>query len=98
MRKKLVVALVILFLFTFQSFVFSEETELPKGLKGVSIGGVWYLSYQAGQIAGADYNLHKVKRSYINIKKKINPWLSGRITPDGHQDDTGDYKIRLKYK
>lgn len=77
-----------------------EEVNLPKGLKGISIGGVWYLSYQAGTTHGTDghdYNLFKVKRGYINIKKEINSWLSGRITPDTHQDDSGDYKVRLKY-
>jgi len=97
MRKNLGIVCAILFLFSFQNVVFSEETELPKGLKGISIGGVWYLSYQAGQSAISNYNLYKVKRSYINIKKKINPWLSGGITPDAHQDDAGDYKVRLKY-
>jgi len=97
MKKNFVLIYLILFLFVFQNVVSAEEPKLPKGLKGISIGGVWYLSYQAGKNNGVDYNSFKVKRSYVNIKKKINPWLSGRITPDGHQDDTGDYKVRLKY-
>jgi len=71
--------------------------ELPKGLKGVSIGGLWYLSYQTSVTGSSDYNLFRVKRGYINIKKEITPWMSGRITPDTHQESNGDYKIRLKY-
>ncbi len=77
-----------------------EDKESPiffSGLDGLTIGGLWYLSYQNGD----DFNLFKVKRGYINIQKKILQWgnnyLEGRITPDTHQDDHGDMKVRLKY-
>jgi len=37
-----------------------------------------------------------VKRGYIDVKKTILRWgdttLEGRITPDAHQDDSGDLK------
>lgn len=71
--------------------------ELPKGLKDLSIGGLWYLSYQDGQSSGNDYNKFVIKRGYIDVQKKLAPWLDARITPDVTQDDTGDVKVRIKY-
>jgi hypothetical protein len=84
----------------------SEESEsgveFVKGLDGLSIGGLWYLSYQDGETGGEDFSKFVVKRGYINIEKEILRWkggtvLEGRITPDVHQDDEGDLKVRLKY-
>ncbi len=63
----------------------------------VRIGGLWYLSYQDGTASGAAYARFAIKRGYINIETKINPWLSARITPDTTVDTTGDIKVRLKY-
>jgi len=72
-------------------------THFYEGLEGLSVGGLWYLSYQHED----DSSQVAVKRGYINIQKKILRWgdtyLEGRITPDAHQDDTGDIKVRLKY-
>ncbi len=88
-----------------------EETEsvakaaagpvFAKGLDGLKIGGLWYLSYQDGTENSEDYSQFKIKRGYINITKSIFTWggtgLEGRITPDVTQDDSGDVKVRLKY-
>jgi hypothetical protein len=74
-----------------------EGGELPKGIKDLSIGAVWYLSYQNGDSSGSVYNRFTIKRGYINIKKQMTPWLETRITPDVHQDEIGDMKVRLKY-
>lgn len=72
--------------------------ELPSGLKGLSIGGLVYLSGQNGSdAAGEDYSQFRIKRGYIDIRKKITPYFSARITPDVHQEDNGDLSVRLKY-
>jgi len=71
--------------------------ELPKGINDLEIGALWYLSYQNGETAAFEYNRFAVRRGYINIKKKMAPWLEARITPDVHQDSSGDMKVRLKY-
>jgi len=63
----------------------------------VSVGGLWYLSYQDGEQNGADFSRFVIKRGYINVEAKILSFLAGRITPDTTQDSTGDVKVRLKY-
>lgn len=80
-------------------------TELPKGVRDLEVGALWYLSYQYGEegvveddvYRRVEYNEFKAKRGYINIKKEINSWLEARITPDVHMDSSGDMKVRLKY-
>ena len=74
--------------------------EIPPSLKafeGLSIGGVAYIDYKAGKDASQYYNRFSLTRGYINIKKKITPWLSARITPDIHRSDNGDITLRIKY-
>jgi len=79
------------------------KAEPPKGLAGVKYEGVVYLSYQNGSewsgVPGEKsiYSQFRVKRGYMTLKKEIRPWLEARMTPDVHQDDTGDYKVRMKY-
>jgi hypothetical protein len=73
-------------------------SSVPPGLKDLSIGSLVYLSYQGGNnAAGDDYSQFQIKRGYIDIRKKITPYFSARITPDVHQDETGDLNVRLKY-
>ncbi len=79
-----------------------KGSELPKGLRGVKVGALWYLDYVSGQApeSGDDsssYNKFRVTRGYLTVKKELFPWFHTRITVDIHQDDTGDYKNRLKY-
>jgi hypothetical protein len=68
-----------------------------KGLDGLSVGALWYLSYQYTD----DGNQFLIKRGYIDIKKKVLSWgknsFEARVTPDVNQDNTGDLKLRLKY-
>jgi hypothetical protein len=74
------------------------STAVPPALKGLSIGSLVYLSYQDGNdSAGEGYSQFRIKRGYIDIRKKITPYFSARITPDVHEDETGDLKVRLKY-
>ena len=76
----------------------NHQLELPKGLEGLSIGTLAYVSYQDGTDAsGEDYSKFVLKRGYVNIKKKVTRNLEVRITPDVHLDSSGDYKVRLKY-
>jgi hypothetical protein len=69
-----------------------------KGLDGLSVGALWYISYQYFPDAG---NQFTIKRGYIDIKKKVLSWgrnsFEARVTPDVTQDSTGDLKVRLKY-
>jgi hypothetical protein len=50
-----------------------------------------------GEEGGKDFSQFQVTRSYFTARAKILPNLSARITMDGHQDDAGDMKVRLKY-
>jgi hypothetical protein len=63
----------------------------------VSFEGLFYLTYQMGEDGGEDFSKFAVTRSYFTSRVKLLPNLSGRITMDAHQDDTGDVKVRLKY-
>jgi hypothetical protein len=69
-----------------------------KGLDGLSVGALWYISYQ---YFPDDGNQFTIKRGYIDIKKKVLSWgknsFEARVTPDVTQDSTGDLKLRLKY-
>ncbi len=81
----------------------APRIELPKALQGLKIGTLAYISYQDGkQYSGvpgenSDYSRFTLKRGYIDIQKTITPFLMARVTPDVHQDSTGDWKLRLKY-
>lgn len=86
----------------------AQGQKKPAALKGLKIELQSFIDYSAGEKAEPDdtsssYNDFAVTRGYLTIKKKINPWLSGRITTDIHRDTTagastkGDYTVRLKY-
>lgn len=61
--------------------------------------GEWYIGFQHQE--EANHNQFQLKRAYITYRKKITPWLSGRITPDITIDtegnDSGDIELRMKY-
>ncbi|HEC68217.1 MAG TPA: hypothetical protein ENI35_05345 [Candidatus Desulfofervidus auxilii] len=89
----------LVFLLVFLPLTLLEANiDLPKGLKGVSIGGLWYLDFKSGEDKeGKDYSGWGITRGYINIKKQIMPWFHARVTPDVTRDRDGDVKVRLKY-
>jgi len=62
-----------------------------------SIGTVWYLSGGFGKSSGADFSNVRITRGYLTLKWKPVPWFQPRVTLDTHQDDSGDWKVRLKY-
>lgn len=80
-----------------------EVAPLPKALKGLHIGTLAYVSYQDGRkYEGVPNettrdNRFLIKRAYLNVKFDIAPFLQARVTPDIHQDATGDWKTRFKY-
>lgn len=63
----------------------------------VSLGTVWYLNYNTGEGSGKTFNKFHVGRGYLTTKFKPFSWFESRITMDTHQDDKGDFKVRLKY-
>ncbi len=68
-----------------------------KILKSTHLSTKWYLSYGYGEKKGDRYNAFRIGRGYITIKLKPVKWLEPRVTLDTHQDDHGDWKVRLKY-
>jgi len=78
----------------------AEEAKVSKwkeAWKMVNIGTLWYLGYGVGELDGESYNREYIGRGYVNIKLKPTDWFQPRVTLDAHQDDTGDFKVRLKY-
>jgi hypothetical protein len=82
-------------------FILSAKFENLKAVESndLSIGTVSYLSYET--ILDPDDGLQggafKVNRSYLTVKKQLMKNLGFRITVDASQDETGDFKARLKY-
>ncbi len=74
-----------------------QDSDLPEGIRSLTVSGLYYLSYQSGEKSGADFSKFAVKRGYLTVKKGINDFLASRITMDAHQDNTGDMKVRIKY-
>jgi len=76
---------------------------LPNTLGGLHIGTLIYASYQDGrEYEGVPNettreNRFLIKRAYLNVRFDIAPYLQARVTPDIHQDTTGDWKTRFKY-
>ncbi len=63
----------------------------------VRVTGLMYLKYELGEAGGETFSEFGVGRSYFTARASILPRLSARLTIDAHQDDTGDFKARLKY-
>jgi len=72
--------------------------EALDGVKNLKVGGLAYLSYQDGNLSdGSDYSQFRVKRAYIDIRKKLTDSFSVRMTPDVVQKPDGDLELRFKY-
>jgi hypothetical protein len=63
----------------------------------VSLGTEWYLSAGFGEQGGQSYSRTRIERGYLTLKIKPVEWFQPRVTLDTHQDDSGDWKVRLKY-
>lgn len=67
-------------------------------LGGLELGTLSYIDFSGGEEKdGRSYNRFTITRGYINVKKKLTPWLGFRVTPDVTLDTSGDLKLRLKY-
>ncbi len=82
----------------------STKPPLPDALKGLTIGGTYFISYQNGNSFDATqedgskaYNKFVLKRGYLDVRKEITPYLNVRFTPDVTLDSAGDYKCRVKF-
>ena len=61
------------------------------------LGTTWYLGYSHGEKEDKHFNSFHVDRGYLTVKFKYLKWFQPRITLDTHQDDEGDWEVRLKY-
>lgn len=75
----------------------SKIDKLVAALSGLSVGTLSYVDFSSGESEADHFNRFHITRGYINIKREVTPWLRFRITPDVHQDDAGDFNLRLKY-
>ncbi|MBR9977120.1 MAG: hypothetical protein KFH87_03445 [Bacteroidetes bacterium] len=68
---------------------------------GATVSGEWFIAYENGFELGTPSSNFFINRGYINVRKQLLPWLSGRITPDisvdRQGDGEGDLELRLKY-
>ena len=82
----------------------SKKVELPAALKGLSVSGIAFFDFSAGQSASGasaktDFSRFTLQRGYLNIVKEITPWMRARMTTDIKSGTTvtGDYTVRMKY-
>jgi hypothetical protein len=78
------------------------QAELPSALRGLKVGTKTYIRYEYierddGAGGTTEISRFNLKRGYLDVRKSITDYLSFRITPDVHQDDSGDWKLRIKY-
>lgn len=57
----------------------------------------WYIGYLYRHQGDDSSNQFRITRGYVTLKFKPKAWFEPRITIDTHQDESGDWKVRLKY-
>ncbi|WP_281951209.1 hypothetical protein [Nitrosophilus kaiyonis] len=78
----------------------TKATEVFSKVPKLKINGVHYLGFTHINYEDdnkADINRFETRRNYLQLKAYWNKKDYARITLDTHQDDTGDWKVRLKY-
>ncbi|MFH1131809.1 MAG: hypothetical protein V1754_10765 [Pseudomonadota bacterium] len=58
---------------------------------------LWYLTYSQGREEGNRFNKFHVGRGYVTVELEPVSWFEPRVTVDTHQNDEGDWSVRLKY-
>lgn len=78
-----------------------DQSPLDQALERIDFSGLFFLSYEYGDVDGEDINEFFVDRAYLTAEARILPFLSGRLTLDTSQDregdGEGDMEVRLKY-
>lgn len=75
----------------------SQDSTWTETWRMFKVGTLWYLGYGWGEEGGEPHNQAFVGRGYLNFKFTPTDWFQPRVTLDAHHDDTGDFKVRLKY-
>lgn len=77
------------------------EKRIAQFLESSQLSTQLFLGFHYITSANQTTNEFVIKRGYLNFRKNINPYLSGRITPDitidQEGDGEGDVEMRLKY-
>jgi hypothetical protein len=63
----------------------------------IELSTLWYLRVVWGNEKADNFSRAEVGRGYLTLKFKPAKWFESRFTLDTHQDDSGDWKVRLKY-
>ena len=73
----------------------AEDSVSNSILESIDISTLWYLHgrYDGDQEA-LDF---RIGRGYLTTDIKPLAWFEARVTMDTHQDESGDFKVRLKY-
>lgn len=77
-----------------------EDSKFDKvlaALGGLNIGTLSYFEFTGGEANDESFHQFRLTRGYINVKMKLASWLRFRVTPDAHQEDNGNFILRLKY-
>jgi len=64
---------------------------------GVRLGMEAFIGYFNDLQSKKDENKFALNRGYLNVKARLTPWLSARLTPDITRKADGDLELRLKY-
>jgi len=75
----------------------AQESPHADPWDSVEISTLWYLSYGLGEEDGEGFNRTHIGRGYLTLEFEPVAWFKPRVTIDTHQDDSGDWKLRLKY-
>jgi hypothetical protein len=97
MKTKILITLLAVCVFTRAGAEEQKTSKWTEAWKMVNVGTMWYLGYGFGEENGGSYNEAFIGRGYVNLKFRPTDWFQPRVTIDAHQDDSGDFNVRLKY-